>query len=137
VIAAAGYDTVIAEGGKPDRELARRCAGDDRILLTKDRHLAATAAGIAPVVLVKGKRIDETARALRTALDIDWQHAPFSRCKAVKMEPVKVTLCEHCDECPQIEITDQGVTIGEDANTVRLLHAELVRLIKNGELQEV
>ena len=49
---AAGYDTVIAKGGIPDRELARRCAGEDRILLTKDRHLA-TAAGIAPVVLVK------------------------------------------------------------------------------------
>jgi uncharacterized protein with PIN domain len=77
---AAGYDTVIAKGGIPDRELARRCAGEDRILLTKDRHLAATAAGIAPVVLVKGKSIDKTARALRTALDIDWQHAPFSRC---------------------------------------------------------
>ena len=27
-------------------------------------------------------------------------------------------------ECPAIEITDQGVTIGEDATTVRLSHAE-------------
>jgi hypothetical protein len=56
------------------------------------------------------------------------------------MEPIKVTLCEHCDECPEVEITDQGVTIGEDANTVRLSHAEwneLVRLIKSGELREV
>jgi uncharacterized protein len=49
---AAGYDTVIAKGGIPDRKLARRRAGEDRILLTKDRHLAATTAGIAPVVLV-------------------------------------------------------------------------------------
>jgi uncharacterized protein with PIN domain len=77
---AAGYDTVIAEGGIPDRELATRCAGEDRVLLTKDRHLAATAAGIAPVVLVQGNGIDEIARTLRAALDIDWQHAPFSRC---------------------------------------------------------
>jgi hypothetical protein len=56
------------------------------------------------------------------------------------MEPVKVTLCEHCDECPEVEVTDQGVTIGEDANTVLLSHAEwneLVRLIKSGELHEV
>ena len=60
---AAGYDTVIAVGGIPDRELAGRCAGEDRVLLTKDRHLAATAAGIAPnVVLVQGNGIDETAR---------------------------------------------------------------------------
>jgi len=28
------------------------------------------------------------------------------------MESIKVTLCEHCDECPEVEITDQGVTIG-------------------------
>ena len=76
----AGYDTVIAKGGIPDRELARRCAGEDLILLTRDWHLAATAAGIARVVLFKGKSIDEPARALRTASDIDWQHAPFSRC---------------------------------------------------------
>ena len=56
------------------------------------------------------------------------------------MEPIKVTLCEHCDECPEVEITDQGVTIGEDCNTVRLSHAEwneLVRLVKSGELHEV
>jgi hypothetical protein len=56
------------------------------------------------------------------------------------MEPIKMTLCPHCTECPDVEITDQGVTIGEDANIVRLSHAEwneLVRLVKAGELREV
>ena len=56
------------------------------------------------------------------------------------MEPIKVTLCPFCTECPEVEITDQGVRIGEDANTVRLSHAEwneLVRLIKAGQLQKV
>ena len=56
------------------------------------------------------------------------------------MEPIKVTLCPACTACPEVEITDQGVTIGEDANTVRLSHAEwneLVRLIKNDELQTI
>ena len=56
------------------------------------------------------------------------------------MEPIKITLCPLCTECPEVEITDQGVMIGEDANTVRLSHAEwneLVRLIKDGELREV
>ena len=77
---AAGYDTVIAEGGIPDRALAKRCAEEDRVLLTKDRQLAATASGIAPVVLLPGNGIDEAARALRIALDIDWQYAPFTRC---------------------------------------------------------
>ena len=56
------------------------------------------------------------------------------------MEPITFTLCPDCTACPEIKITDQGVTIGEDANTVRLSHAEwneLVGLIKRGELREV
>ena len=77
---AAGYDTVIAEGGLPDRVLAARCAEEDRVLLTKVRHLATTVASTAPVVLLSGDGIDEAARALRVALDIDWQLAPFTRC---------------------------------------------------------
>ena len=76
----AGYDTVIAEGGLPDRALAARCSDEDRVLLTKDRHLATTVASTAPVVLLSGDGIEEAARALRSTLDIDWQHAPFTRC---------------------------------------------------------
>src|SRR5262249_5780432 len=56
------------------------------------------------------------------------------------MEPKKFTLCPACTACPEVEITDQGVTIGERENTVRLSHTEwnqLVRLIKSGELSEV
>ena len=56
------------------------------------------------------------------------------------MESKKVTLCPACTACPEVEITDQGVTIGERKNTVRLSHTEwnqLVRLIKSGELNEV
>jgi hypothetical protein len=56
------------------------------------------------------------------------------------MEPQKFTLCPACAACPEVEITDQGVAIGEEGNTVRLSHAEwneLVRLVKSGELREV
>jgi hypothetical protein len=56
------------------------------------------------------------------------------------MEPKKFTLCPQCTLCPEVIISDEGVTIGEDANTVRLSHAEwneLVRLIKQGELHEI
>ena len=56
------------------------------------------------------------------------------------MEPTKISLCPLCTECPEVEIADQGVTVGEDANMVRLSHAEwneLVRLIKADELQAV
>jgi hypothetical protein len=49
------------------------------------------------------------------------------------VEPIKFTLCEECEHCPEVEITDQGVRIGEGENTVRLLHRnQLVRLIKSG-----
>ena len=56
------------------------------------------------------------------------------------MEPKKLMLCPACTACPEVEITDEGVTIGEDANTVRLSHAEwneVVRIVESGELREV
>ena len=56
------------------------------------------------------------------------------------MEPIRFSLCPECEHCPEIEITGEGVRIGEDENTVRLSHAEwnqLVRLVKGGDLQEV
>ena len=56
------------------------------------------------------------------------------------MEPKKFSLCPICEACPEVVITDEGVTIGEDANTVMLSHAEwneLVRLIKQGDLHEI
>ena len=56
------------------------------------------------------------------------------------MEPKKFSLCPLCAECPEVVTTDEALAIGEDANTVRLSHAEwneLVRLIKQGELHEI
>jgi hypothetical protein len=56
------------------------------------------------------------------------------------MEKITVTLCANCSECPSVEISDEGVRIGEDRNTVRLSHAEwndLVARIRTGELKEV
>ena len=56
------------------------------------------------------------------------------------METIKVTLCPACTGCPTVQITDQGVSIGEEENIVRLTHAEwndLVARIRRGELREV
>ena len=56
------------------------------------------------------------------------------------MEPRKFSLCPLCEACLEVVITDDAVTIGEDANTVRLSHAEwnqLVSLIKRGEVGEI
>jgi hypothetical protein len=56
------------------------------------------------------------------------------------MKPIKITLCPACGGCPAVEITDDGVTIGENENTVKLTHAEwndLVARIRRGELSQV
>ena len=56
------------------------------------------------------------------------------------METLKVTLCPACTGCPAVEITDQGVIIGEDENIVKLTYAEwndLVARVRRGELGQV
>ena len=65
-------------------------------------------------------------------------HTPScEQLKSANMEPIKFTLCQEFDFCPKVEITDQGLSIGKDENTVRLSHAEwneLVRLVRSGVL---
>ena len=56
------------------------------------------------------------------------------------MLPKKFSQCAVCEACPEVVITDEEVTIGEDTNLVRLSHAEsneLVLLIKRGEVGEI
>ncbi|MGE5303601.1 MAG: hypothetical protein ACM3TN_09760 [Alphaproteobacteria bacterium] len=56
------------------------------------------------------------------------------------MEAIRITLCPACSGCPAVEITDEGVTIGEAENTAKLTHAEwndLVARVRSGELREV
>jgi uncharacterized protein len=77
---AAGYDTAIAEGGLGDAEIIAGCAAEGRTLLTRDRHLATTAQGRVPVLRLTEAGLAAQARALRAALAIDWQRAPFTRC---------------------------------------------------------
>lgn len=53
------------------------------------------------------------------------------------MESITFSLCPACDACPEVVITDAGVSIGEADNLVRLSHAEwdqLVALVRRGEL---
>lgn len=53
------------------------------------------------------------------------------------MEPIRVTLCPACGECPEVAITAEQVTIGEAGNIVQLTPAEwndLVARIRSGEL---
>ncbi len=56
------------------------------------------------------------------------------------MKPIKVTLYPACTGCPTVEISNDGVIIGENKNTVKLTHAEwndLIARIRRGELLPV
>lgn len=56
------------------------------------------------------------------------------------METLSVSLCPACDACPQVEISGDGVRIGEADNTVVLKKEEwnvLVELIRSGQLTQL
>jgi hypothetical protein len=56
------------------------------------------------------------------------------------MDAIKVALCPACSGCPSVEITEEGVTIGEADDRVKLTHAEwndLIARVRSGELREV
>jgi hypothetical protein len=53
---------------------------------------------------------------------------------------MKVILCTECENCPEVELTDKGVKIGEAGNLAVLTHKEwnlLVDLIQSGELKKI
>ena len=56
-------------------------------------------------------------------------------------ESLRIVLnCGVCGACPAVNISADGVSIGEDDNTVRLTHAQwndLVYRIRKGELSSV
>ncbi|HUF52968.1 MAG TPA: hypothetical protein VMR52_04240 [Dehalococcoidia bacterium] len=52
----------------------------------------------------------------------------------------KFSLCPNCDACPEVVVTSEAVTIGEEGNQVRLAHDEwnvLVAAIKAGSLDAI
>jgi hypothetical protein len=61
--------------------------------------------------------------------------------KIKRFENLKIVLsCGVCGACPAVNISAEGVSIGEDNNTVRLTHAQwndLVYRIQKGELSSV
>lgn len=77
---AAGYDTVLASDGAPDRYWIAQARRERRLLLTCDRQilLHKAADGIA-LHLAQG-RLDHQALVLRERCGVDWMWQPFSRC---------------------------------------------------------
>jgi len=77
---AAGYDTLIAEPGTPDRELVELACHSGRIMITRDVKLVEIRGAKEVVVLLRENELEDCIRELSEQLRIDWQHAPFSRC---------------------------------------------------------
>ena len=77
---AAGYDTVIAEGGKRDRDLLARAMRESRVLITRDRKLAEHRGAEASVVVLRANGLEACVVELTEQLGIDWLLNPFTRC---------------------------------------------------------
>jgi hypothetical protein len=76
----AGYDTVIAERGRNDRELVEQAHAEDRILLTRDRRLVEIRKANDRTIVLESEGIDAWAAELCRRLRLDWNHNPLSRC---------------------------------------------------------
>lgn len=77
---AAGYDTAIARSGMPDADILDLCAREVRTLVSGDRRLVGTACEQVSALLLPQGSVDDHALLLARALDVDWTHAPFTRC---------------------------------------------------------
>jgi uncharacterized protein with PIN domain len=83
---AAGYDTVIAEGGKRDRDLLARARREGRILVTRDRKLAEHRGAEGAVVVLRANDLEGCVGELTRRLAIDWLLNPFTRCVVCNAE---------------------------------------------------
>ncbi|MCW9024653.1 MAG: Mut7-C RNAse domain-containing protein [Gammaproteobacteria bacterium] len=77
---AAGYDTLIAQGGRSDYELLKQALAEDRLLITRDRKLLEHRRAPGTVILLDCNELDDCARELSQKLSINWLHQPFVRC---------------------------------------------------------
>ena len=110
----AGYDTVIADRGRNDRELVEQAHAEDRILLTRDRRLVEIRKANDRTIVLESVGIDAWAAELVRRLQLDWNHNPLSRCNVCnvvleeapsevrwKLPPRIRELNEHVNVCAQ------------------------------------
>ncbi len=81
---AAGYDTVQAPAGGPDRALVALAVDEERLLLTRDRAILDRRQAVGVAVVLAGEGLDAWAAEL-AALGVDWRLAPFTRCLVCNM----------------------------------------------------
>lgn len=77
---AAGYDTLLANGGRPDREWLQLCQQEQRLFLTQDRRIGEHKAAQGIAVILPHGDIEHLAAMLGERCHINWVDEAFSRC---------------------------------------------------------
>jgi uncharacterized protein len=83
---AAGYDTLIADGGKWDRDLLVRAVRERRILVTRDRKLPEHRGAMGWVIVLRANDLEGCVAEISEQLRIDWLLKPFTRCVVCNTE---------------------------------------------------
>lgn len=111
----AGYDTTLPTSGTQDRDVLGAAMDENRWLVTRDRELLEHRDAPQYVIYLASNGLEANLRELTRRLDLDWQHAPFSRCKRCNtpLEPGNLpdhdkpphiwqrVIC-HCPRCKQV-----------------------------------
>jgi hypothetical protein len=77
---AAGYDTLLANNGRTDRELLKLCHDEGRYFLTLDSLVMEHKASAGVAVLLPQGDLDHHAATLTARFHLDWLQHAFSRC---------------------------------------------------------
>jgi uncharacterized protein len=77
---AAGYDTLFANNGYPDRVLLQLCHDEGRFFLTQDQLIREHKAARNIALILPQGNTDELAAILRTQFQLDWLGKAFTRC---------------------------------------------------------
>lgn len=77
---AAGYDTLLADNGRADRDLLQLCQNEGRYFLTLDSLVMEHKAAAEVAVLLPRGDLDNHAAALTARFKLDWLGNAFTRC---------------------------------------------------------
>lgn len=77
---AAGYDTLLANGGASDAELLRQCRAEGRQFLTRDMLVREHKAAQGVALILPHEDLDHLAALLGAHYQLDWLARAFTRC---------------------------------------------------------
>ncbi|TVP60861.1 MAG: hypothetical protein EA349_00880, partial [Halomonadaceae bacterium] len=77
----AGYDTRVPDPGTQDPQVVASAVREGRWLITRDRGLLTQSSTPEVVVLLESQGLNANCQELSRRLNLNWLHAPFSRCK--------------------------------------------------------